>query len=233
MISNTAATVLALTGVSIAVLIVLRRRRAQTGYILKQTKGSETLVAPTMCEPFNMEYSLHRPSRLLRSDVELVFQPDIEAAYQSDPRGAKAGITKIEFVRLHLLAVPTWQPSKRDLSEISFDVNEERRGLLSNFDEWADGVRPRLGSYWSDVSCPMEGHSRYGTPTSCIYNELEGLTSLLRYDSIPIGCCGIVLHPRWQRKAYPVTFFTFAPPEVLLAVIKEVEDEKRAKEYSK
>ena len=72
----------------------------------------------------------------------------------------------------------------------------------------------------------MEGHSRYGTPTSCIYNELEGLTSLLKYSSVPIGCCGIVLHPEWQRCAYPVTLFTTAPPELLLAAIAETEAER-------
>ena len=39
----------------------------------------------------------------------------------------------------------------------------------------------------------MEGTARWGTPTSAIYNELEGLTTLLKYDAIPVGCCGIVL----------------------------------------
>lgn len=188
-----------------------------------------TLIPPAMCEAFTLEYSLHRPGRLLRRDVELVFRPDIEDAWRADPRGAAAGLDKENYLREYLLAVPTWQPSERDLSEMSNPVNEERRSLLVNFDKWAEAVRPRLGAYWSDVSCPMEGHSRYGTPTSVIYNELEGLTSLLRYDSVPIGCCGIVLHPRWQRKAYPVTFFTFAPPEVLLAAIADAEREKLAK----
>ena len=93
---------------------------------------------------------------------------------------------------------------------------------------WAAAVRPRLRGFWSDVSCPMEGHSRYGTPTSVIYNELEGLTSLLRYDSVPIGCCGIVLHPKWQRRAYPVTFFTTAPYDVLQAAILGAEAERAA-----
>lgn len=185
-----------------------------------------------MCTALQLEYSMHKPSRLLRRDVELVFRPDLEAAYQSDPRGAAAGVDKESFLREHLIAVPTWQPSEGDLSEISYEVNRERKTLLKRFDEFAHAVRPRLCdggvTYWSDVSCPMEGHSRYGTPTSVIYNELEGLTSLLRYDSIPIGCCGIVLHPRWQRKAYPVTFFTLAPPELLASVIEAVEREKAA-----
>jgi len=45
---------------------------------------------------------------------------------------------------------------------------------------------------------------------------------MLGYDSIPIGCCGIVLHPEWGKAAYPVTIFTLAPYEVLLEVVAEV-----------
>jgi hypothetical protein len=71
----------------------------------------------------------------------------------------------------------------------------------------------------------MEGCAKYGTATSVIYNELEGLTSLLKYSSIPIGCCGIVLHPEWQRCAYPVTLFTTAPLNVLEAAIAATDKE--------
>ena len=181
------------------------------------------VVPPTLSAAWNLEYSVHRPSRLLRSDITLVFRPDLETAYASDPRGKAAGVEFDAFVTANLLAVPTWQPSTNDLSAISFPVNEERRQLLANFDGWAALVRPRLGARWSDCSCPMEGTARYGTPTSAIYNELEGLTTLLRYDSIPIGCCGIVLHPTWQRRAYPVTLFTTAPLEELQAAFAAAE----------
>ena len=185
---------------------------------------TETLVAPTLLPSFNLEWSVHRPSRLLRNDIELVFRPDLEAEFQRHERGAGAGAEKDVWMHEHLLAVPTWQPSERDLSEMSNVVNEERRALLDKFDVWATAVRAGIGSgYWSDCSCPMEGNARFGTCTSAIYNELEGLTSLLKYDSIPIGCCGIVLHPTWQRRAYPVTFFTTAPPELLARVVAEVE----------
>ena len=84
-----------------------------------------------------------------------------------------------EFRRRGWTWPPTWQPATQDLSEISAPVNAERKDLLVQFDEWAALVRPRLSKYWSDVSCPMEGHSRYGTPTSAIYNELDGLGDAL------------------------------------------------------
>jgi hypothetical protein len=72
----------------------------------------------------------------------------------------------------------------------------------------------------------MDGCARYGVRTPAIYNELNGLVTLLHYDSLPIGCCGIVLHPKWHRRAYPVTFFTTAPLELLQAAIAEAEAEK-------
>lgn len=65
------------------------------------------------------------------------------------------------------------------------------------------------------VCMEKRGNAKYGTSTSVIYNELEGLTNLLKYSAIPIGCCGIVLHPQWGRGAYPVTLFTTAPLDVL------------------
>ena len=187
-----------------------------------------TVIPPTLSRAWMIEYSVHRPSRLLRNDILLVFRPDLTAAFKADPRGEAAGMDFAAYIAAYLLAIPTWQPSKYDLSEISFPVNEERASLLRNFDEWATLVRPALGARWSDCSCPMEGTARYGTPTSAIYNELEGLTTLLRYDAIPIGCCGIVLHPQWKRRAYPVTLFTLAPLEVVVSSLEAAERTRAA-----
>ena len=184
------------------------------------------LVAPPVLSPaFAMEHSIHKPPRMLRRDIELVFRPDIAEAHQ---REASEGETVDEYLAQRLLAVPTWQPATQDLSEISFKVNEERRGLLTNFHAWVNAVRSRLEGFWSDASDPMEGTALFGERTSVIYNELDGLTSLLRYDSIPIGCCGIVLHPKWQRRAYPVTFFTTAPLEALQAALRGADEERAA-----
>jgi len=189
---------------------------------------SEMLVPPTMQAAHQLEVSIHKPSRLLRRDIELVFRPDLEAEFQRRSEGAASGIEKDDFLRLHLLALPTWQPATQDLSEISFAINEERKGLHANFDRWASALRERLKPHWADASCPVGGNAKYGTSTSVIYNELEGLTSLLKYSSIPIGCCGIVLHPKWQRCAYPVTFFTTAPLEVLQATLADIERDREA-----
>ena len=181
------------------------------------------VVPPTLISSWQIEYSVHHPSRLLRNDIALVFRPDLQKAYENDPRGASAGVEFESYLASNLLALPTWQPSQFDLSEISYEINQERKGLLDNFDHWAKVFRPALGEYWSDCSCPMEGTARYGTPTTAIYNELEGLTTLLRYDAVPVGCCGIVLHPKWQRRAYPVTMFTLAPLDVVTRALQKSE----------
>uniref|UniRef100_A0A7S4BZR5 Uncharacterized protein n=1 Tax=Chrysotila carterae TaxID=13221 RepID=A0A7S4BZR5_CHRCT len=186
---------------------------------------SETVHPPTLLPRFQIEYSVHRPSRLLRKDVEIVFRPDLQTEYERHPDGAATGVEKDQFLRVHLLAIPTWQPATLDLSEMSFEVNEQRKKLLVNFDMWAVAVRKRLEPFWSDAACPVEGNAHFGTSTSSIYNELEGLTQLLKYSSVPIGCCGIVLHPTWQRRAYPVTFFTTAPSKMVLDAIAQVEAE--------
>ncbi|KAL1524587.1 hypothetical protein AB1Y20_019477 [Prymnesium parvum] len=186
-----------------------------------------TLVPPSLSTVFNLEHSIHRPSRLLRDDIELVFRPDLDDEYRRHEGGAAANVEKADFLSQHLLVVPTWQPAKMDLSEIAEQVNVVRRGLLESFDDWAARVRKRLLPYWSDCSCPVDGCARYGTKTPAIYNELDGLVTLLKYDALPVGCCGIVIHPRWFRSAYPVTFFTTAPLEKLQAAIAEAERERQ------
>eukprot|EP00292_Cryptomonas_paramecium_P015710 CAMPEP_0113686804 /NCGR_PEP_ID=MMETSP0038_2-20120614/15514_1 /TAXON_ID=2898 /ORGANISM="Cryptomonas paramecium" /LENGTH=140 /DNA_ID=CAMNT_0000607209 /DNA_START=419 /DNA_END=841 /DNA_ORIENTATION=+ /assembly_acc=CAM_ASM_000170 len=84
-------------------------------------------------------------------------------------------------------------------------------------------VRGILASrgYWADASCPITGYCMFGPPTSTTYNELESLTHMLGFQYIPIGCCGIVVHPTWGRAAYPVSFLTLAPLEELQAAIRE------------
>lgn len=189
----------------------------------RSRQPAECLQSPQYNEALQFEHSVHLPSRLLRNDIELVFRPDLETEFERHPAGKISGATYDDFLWRNLLVVPTWQPGSCDLSEICNKVNQERKDMLEKFDAWASGVRARLGQNWSDASCPMEGNARFGNRTSAIYNELEGLTQLLKYDSVPVGCCGIVLHPLWQRQAYPVTFFSTAPLDTLKKAIADTE----------
>jgi hypothetical protein len=228
--------------VAAALLYRARRKRARSPPVTDATavlerfdraraQPCEVIASPAMSEPYQLERSVHSPSRLLRRDIELVFRPDLDEEHARHPLGQAAGVEKDAFLEQHLLAVPTWQPSTRDLSEISEATNVERQQLLFKFDVWARALRAKLAPYWCDCSCPMEGNARYGKPTSAIYNELEGLTALLKYDAVPVGCCGIVLHPEWQRRAYPVTLFTTAPARRVIAAFAEVDVEFTAEGF--
>ena len=111
-------------------------------------------------------------------------------------------------------AVITWQPSHLDLSVYpSSEVSVERDRLFVRFRRFATSFREALSAegHWVEASCPATGGCLFGERGGCTWNELEGLTQLLRYSHIPAGCCGIVLHPEWGKKAYPVTLFTNAP----------------------
>ena len=118
------------------------------------------LIPPQYSAPFNLEYSIHRPSRLMRNDIELVFRPDIDDEHKRHEAGAAAGAEKNDFMNEHLLVVPTWQPAAMDLSEIAEDVNVVRGGLLRSFDRWAGFIRRKLLPYWSDCACPVDGYAR-------------------------------------------------------------------------
>ena len=129
------------------------RERVRTS----KRQPSVMIVPQTFNAPFNLEHSVHRPSRLLRNDIELVFRPDLDTEYKRHEAGAATGIEKNDFLLEHLLVVPTWQPAAMDLSEIAGAVNVVRRGLLQSFDRWAGFIRRKLLPYWSDCACPVDG----------------------------------------------------------------------------
>ncbi|KAJ1618312.1 hypothetical protein T492DRAFT_1093502 [Pavlovales sp. CCMP2436] len=180
---------------------------------------SATLVAPQRMRFGGAEFELtvHRPSRLLLADIELVFRPDLAHAHKASGAGYPS---RDAFLRERVLLIPLWQPATQDLSVISPEVSAERRQLCMNFVAWIAAVRAQLGGHWLDASDPRSGQAMFGTPTTATYNELDGLTQCLKYHFEPFGCCGIVIHPQWRYNAYPVTVFTTAPLLVLQAAIE-------------
>lgn len=131
----------------------------------------------------------------------------------------RQGIDKKErknFLVENLLGVPTWQPAPRwenllkgDWASYELDlslypnqeVNQVRKQLYNKLVSWAGAMRDALKrrGFWSNTACPITGSCMFGDRSAHVYNELTGLTMMLNYDSIPIGCCGIVLHPTWGR----------------------------------
>jgi hypothetical protein len=120
------------------------------------------------------------------------------------------------FLVDNLLGVPTWQPAPRWDSLVKGDwtpyeldlslypnqeVNMVRKQLYNKIVAWAGALREALKKrgFWCNTACPITGSCMFGDRSAHVYNELTGLTMMLNYDSIPIGCCGIVLHPTWGR----------------------------------
>jgi hypothetical protein len=165
------------------------------------------------------EVTVHRPSRLLLRDIEGVFKPDLQAAFEAQA-GAYESLD--HFLQERLLVMPLWQPAEQDLSVLSESVSAERRQLCKNFITFARALIAQLDGQWLDASDPRSGQALFGSPTTATYNELDGLTQCLKYKFEPFGCCGIVIHPRWGYNAYPVSVFTTAPLPVLVEAVRNV-----------
>jgi hypothetical protein len=39
-----------------------------------------------------------------------------------------------------------------------------------------------------------------------------------------VGCCKVLLHPKWGAAVYPATIFTNAPSEVIIRMIQKIID---------
>ena len=55
---------------------------------------------------------------------------------------------------------------------------------------------------WIDASSPFTGKTLFGIPSGHTYNEIDGLTKLLKYDFDKIGCCGMVYHPEYKEEHF-------------------------------
>ena len=140
---------------------------------------------------YNIEYTVHKCPSNMKKDIQSVFKNDI----------------KIDD---DLLLIPTWQKSSLSLLEINDNVSIEMDRLFLNFKNWLLPIKKIINenNKWLDASCPFTGKALFGTPSGFIYNELDGLTKLLKYDNDKIGCCGMVYHPEFKDRSYPITVFT-------------------------
>lgn len=189
----------------------------------KPTGAKSATVVPAQLVHFaglEFELTVHRPSRLLLRDIEAVFRPDLDAAYDA-VRAEFA--SKEAFLRERLLVVPLWQPARQNLAIVKDSVSVERRELCHNFVAFATFLREHLGGHWLDASDPRSGQAMFGKATTATYNELDGLTQCLKYAFEAHGCCGIVIHPRWGYNAYPVSMFTTAPLPAFAQALEAVQ----------
>jgi hypothetical protein len=214
----------------------IRRGRASETADARAKRAARTVAEPIFDAGWALEYSVHKLTAATMEDARVCFERELEEEM------TRLGIERKErksYLVNNLLGVATWQPAPRwdkmlkgDWSSYELDlslypnqeVNQVRKQLYNKIVAWAGAMREALKKrgFWSNTACPITGSCMFGERSAHVYNELTGLTMMLNYDSIPIGCCGIVLHPTWGRAAYPVTMFTLAPFEVLKEAAAEV-----------
>jgi len=155
---------------------------------------------PTLCDKYNIEYSIHKCPPLLAHDIYSVFKNELEPIYGSSKKS----------IENEILIIPTWQKSEIDLISFDHNLSNHLDKLFLNFKDFLLNLKKNIEKkdLWIDASCPHTGFCLLGQPTNYTYNELNGLTTLLKYNSDPMGCCGIVSHPIWGSHGYPVTIFT-------------------------
>lgn len=81
--------------------------------------------------------------------------------------------------------------------------------------------------FWADYIDPCSGLPMIHKEGSNVYGEVQGLVTLLGYQTQNAGCCTIILHPVWGSSVYPASFFTKAPFDDLERAIEYAENFKK------
>lgn len=156
---------------------------------------------------YNIDLTVHSCNNHLYNDIEPVFKNSLK-------KSKKYMIKNIKIVC-------TWQKSRVPINIISEEVSKEMNKLYENFINYIKVIKEKVEEkdFWLDASDPHTGKCLFGEKSNCIYNELQGLKYLLKYESEKMGCCGMVFHPTYQYHGYPITFFTDAPIDMLKKIL--------------
>ncbi|KAJ3122828.1 hypothetical protein HK098_002442 [Nowakowskiella sp. JEL0407] len=168
-----------------------------------------------------LQYSIHTPGRSLLRELSDIFC-NVEFEKYGD---------KKTFMN-QLLIMPIFQKSAYDLVAITPETNRERDRLLENCYKIARQFKTLLQqhspSYWADLTDPASGYPLFSPRGLSLYPDVDGAQRLLKYQTDLVGCCRILLHPKWGTKNYPATMFTNAPigvvESVMCEMFPEVED---------
>ncbi|KAL7750400.1 hypothetical protein RI367_004173 [Sorochytrium milnesiophthora] len=192
---------------------------------------SEILVPPTAlassAEQQQLEISICRAgSRFERELVGSNVFPELEAVRKASD--------------CPLLVVLFMQRMQHDTVAFGKEVDDERDQKLERFIRLARSLAQRIQDHhpqpsrevedacsrWVNFTDPASGRpvrshrcSKHIPAASTaavdgpggVYPDVAGAQQLLQYDTMNVGCCQILLHPRWGSYVYPATLFTNAP----------------------
>ena len=148
----------------------------------------------------NIDFTVHSCNKYLLHEIISVFKNSFKKVYLKEK----------DYLLNNLKIVCTWQRSDIPINFVSKKVTKEMDKLYENFIKFIKKIKQIVEkkNLWIDVSDPHTGNCLFGKKTNCIYNEINGLKYLLKYDNEKLGCCGMVLHPEYGYHGYPITFFT-------------------------
>ncbi|KAI9308317.1 hypothetical protein BJ944DRAFT_260506, partial [Cunninghamella echinulata] len=175
---------------------------------IKTLSTSPACLVPAtrfMYKESEFEYSVHSPGTRFGRELGTVF-PSLSSKQRKE-----------------ILVVPVIQRCEFDMVGITQIVNKERDDKLELFVSWGKSIVDRLRTVgmWADIMDPASGFPIYSEAGPTPYPDVQGTQTLTRYDIQNVGCCHILLHPKWKSKIYPSTLFTTAPHDVLVKVINE------------
>lgn len=153
-------------------------------------------------QPSCLEYSVHTANITFKRELKAVM-PSIN-------------------VNDNILIIPTFQPVRTSLTEVTELSELEKNRLLELFAGWAKSICQRLigRGFMADFIDPCTGYPSINSHTSCVYNEVDAATMLLRYRVEQAGFCSIVLHPDWGSASYPASMLTNANLDSLTEAIE-------------
>ena len=120
-----------------------------------------------------------------------------------------------------------------DLVQTGENVDVEKDFCLERFIDFAKRVTDELRAkgYWCDYIDPCSGLSMINRDSQHIYGEVDALVTLLNYECTNVGCCKIVMHPKWGSSVYPASLFAIAPEDEVRDALR-IAAEKMGKKRS-
>jgi hypothetical protein len=184
---------------------------------LREERDDEEETNTTNSSYAELEYSLHLCPKKHKSEAQAMFN------FTEDDD------EKVE----KLIIVPTCQKTAVDIIKTGERVDEEKDLCLERFLKFAEIATNvlREKNFWCDYIDPCSGLSMIHRDSQRVYGEVDALVTLLNYECTNVGCCKIVMHPKWGSSVYPASLFAIAPEDEVRDALR-IAAEKMGKKRS-
>jgi len=159
---------------------------------IKYTPGTEVDVCVDLLDEFpkifgmeSVEFSVHDTPVLLRKELGAMFPTK---NVENGP------FTTITYS----------QKTEHDMSKWSEKIEDEREMKTEAFVQTAKEICGRLKEegYWADFIDPCSGTPHYGSHSNTSLFETDERFRLLGFRIEDLGCCKVILHPKYGRNVF-------------------------------